>query len=159
MTTVPLSKERPEGRLEQQLSELRRLRTEVSAEMIGHRRMGDLDNNDAYHRSVTDLEALDSQIARIHAVLEVIDEPDLGDDTVRIGSVVTVEFDHDHFDRARFLLGAQEQHELVAVEICSPNSPLGQAILGSAVGDERTYVLPTGRVCTATVVDCVHHHW
>lgn len=104
MTTVPLSKERPAGRLDQQLSELRRLRTEVSAEMIGHRRIGDLDNNDAYHRSVTDLEALDSQIARIHAVLEAIDEPDLGDDTVRIGSVVTVEFDHDHFDRARFLL-------------------------------------------------------
>lgn len=161
MTTVPLSRQRPQtkDRLDQQLSRLCHVRAEVNAEMISHRRMGDLENNDAYHRSVADLEALNGQIARIHAAFEAVAEPDPGDDTVRLGSVVTVEFDHDHSDRAQFLLAAHEQHELVVVEICSPTSPLGQAILGSMVGDERTYSLPTGRVCTVTVVDSVHHRW
>ncbi|PYE19243.1 transcription elongation factor GreA [Williamsia limnetica] len=161
MTIVPTSGKRLDtrDRLDQQLSQLCLLRAAVSAEMIDHRCQGDLENNDAYHRSVADLEALDGQIARIHAALKTIDEPDVGDDTIRLGSVVTVEFDHDQTDRTRFLLGAHEQHELVDVEICSPDSPLGQAILGSVVGDERFFVLPTGRMCTVTVVDCVHHRW
>lgn len=148
MTTVASSGQHPQtrGHLDRQLSQLRRVRAEVYADMIDHRRRGDLENNDAYHRSGSGLQSLDAQIVRIHAALEILDEPDPGDNAVRVGSVVTVEFDHDPADRVHFLLGAYEQYELVAAEMCSPHSSLGLAILGSTVGDERTYMLVTGLV-------------
>lgn len=155
MTTATPVPNAPPARelLESQLATDCRERAIVSAEVLEHRAAGDLDNNDAYHRTVGRLETLDRRIAQLYAALSTADVEPSADGTVQVGSMVTVVFDRDPGDVTTFLVGPPEQYALVGVDVCSPDSPLGQAVLGADVGDERTYRLPNGRTCTITVKD------
>ncbi|MDS1114977.1 GreA/GreB family elongation factor [Gordonia westfalica] len=137
--------------LESQLAADCRERAVVSAEVLEHRAAGDLENNDAYHGAVGRLETLDRRIAQLYAALSTADVEPSADGTVQVGSMVTVVFDHDPGDVTTFLVGPPEQYTVVGVDVCSPDSPLGQAVLGTDVGDDRTYRLPNGRECTITV--------
>ena len=54
-----------------------------------------------------------------------------------VGTVVELRFAGDP-DTERFLVGnIEERHD--DLEVLSPGSPLGQAIVGAAVGEHRTY--------------------
>ena len=58
-------------------------------------------------------------------------------------------------DEDTFLLGSRELMNLdaaVDVEVFSPQSPLGAAILGRKVGDTVSYTAPTGRPIEVTIV-------
>jgi transcription elongation factor GreA len=66
-----------------------------------------------------------------------------------------VRFDGDD-DQTTFLLGAREVLSLdgsVDVDVYSPQSPLGAAIIGKRTGDSASYKAPNGRVVTLEVVD------
>ncbi|MHC3002809.1 GreA/GreB family elongation factor [Gordonia metallireducens] len=147
--TTPLTRDL----LERQLAAEIRDRAVVSAEVLDHRAAGDLDNNDAYHRALERLESLDRRLAQLYAALSTADAEPSADGTVQVGSVVTVVFDHDPADVTTFLVGAPEQYALVGMDVCSPDSPLGRAVLGADVGDVRTYQLPNGQESTVAVKD------
>lgn len=140
-------------RLEEELSARCRERAMLSAEVLEQRSMGDLENNDAYHRASARLESLESRIAQLYAALSTADAELLDDGTVQVGSIVTVTFDGDPADSTTFLVGAPEQYALVGMDVCSPESPLGAAVLGAATGETRTYELPNGKECSVTVTD------
>jgi hypothetical protein len=55
----------------------------------------------------------------------------------------------------RTLLAERERDAYPDVEICSPNSPLGRALVGAAEGEEREYCLPEGQSITVVLIRAV----
>jgi transcription elongation factor GreA len=67
---------------------------------------------------------------------------------------VTIRFAGDS-DTETFLLGAREllsMDSAVDLDVYSPTSPLGAALLGKKVGDEVSYEAPNGATITVEVV-------
>jgi transcription elongation factor GreA len=67
--------------------------------------------------------------------------------------VVTYKFVGDS-DTDRFLLGAREIDD-EDLEVFSPQSPLGSAILGAKRGDTVSYTAPNGKDLQVEIVDAV----
>jgi transcription elongation GreA/GreB family factor len=67
--------------------------------------------------------------------------------------VLTVRY-ADSGDTETFLLGVRGA-EGSDIEVYSPNSPLGRALLGATPGDHRDYLLPNGREQRVTLVAAV----
>lgn len=72
---------------------------------------------------------------------------------VRPGMTVTVRFEGDD-DEVTFLLASLEVPD-APIDVYSPRSPLGSAILGKKEGDTATYSLPNGRSATVEILDVV----
>lgn len=69
------------------------------------------------------------------------------------GSVVKVYYDDDENDTETFLIATrQEGISDGKLEVYSPNSPLGGALLDAKVGESRTYTVPSGNVVKVTLV-------
>ena len=69
------------------------------------------------------------------------------------GSVVTVYYDDDESDTETFLIGTRQEGITDGeVEVYSPNSPLGAALLDAKVGESRTYTVPSGATVKVTLV-------
>lgn len=76
----------------------------------------------------------------------VVGETPPDDGVAEPGMVLTVRFDGDG-DTDTFLLGTRSGNDPDGVEVCSPESPLGAALLGARQGDRRSYLGPVSRRC------------
>ncbi|MCA1782275.1 MAG: transcription elongation factor GreA, partial [Intrasporangiaceae bacterium] len=120
--------------------ELETLRTEgrdkMSADIEEARSHGDLRENAEYHAAKDEQGKMEARIRQLEQLLRDarIGEPqDL--DTVRPGLKVVLEVDG---DEETYLVGSREdQHDVL--EILSAESPMGKAILGSAVDDKISF--------------------
>ena len=96
-----------------------------------------------------------TRIGEIHELLSNAADgtfpPD--DGVAEPGMVLTVRF-ADTGDTETFLLGVRGA-EGSDMEVYSPNSPLGRALLGATPGDHRDYLLPNGREQRVTLVAAV----
>jgi transcription elongation factor GreA len=66
--------------------------------------------------------------------------------------VLTIHYDDDPADSETLLLGSREEGAHGDVQVISPNSPLGAALLGARVGETREYRLPDGGSMKVTLV-------
>ncbi|AXB48968.1 transcription elongation factor GreAB [Amycolatopsis albispora] len=86
------------------------------------------------------------------------DPPD--DGVAEPGMVLTVRYtDGGADDTETFLLGTRAAGR-EDLEICSPESPLGSALIGARPGEQRTYQAPNGRTFHVTLLTAVpygHH--
>lgn len=147
------------GELEFLKGEGRRL---VSAKIAQARSEGDLSENGGYHAA---REEQGHQEARIRVLEEMLRNAQIGDapvnaDRVSPGMEVTIANDDDPDDTDTFLLGSRELLALAdddAIEVYSPQSPLGAALLGKKVGEKATYVGPTGLEFEVTVLEIKPH--
>jgi transcription elongation factor GreA len=92
---------------------------------------------------------------RIRKLQEMLQDPIVGgvppdDGIAEPGMVLTVSFADDG-DEETFLLAEREKEVYPDVEICSPDSPLGRALVGAREGEQRRYQLPDGRAMTVTL--------
>lgn len=72
------------------------------------------------------------------------------------GTLVTVAYFGDDDDTDTFLLGSREVMGLddsVDIQVFSPQSPLGAAVLGRKVGEESSYEAPNGKTIEVKVVE------
>lgn len=83
----------------------------------------------------------------------VVHEPP-DDGVAEPGMVLTVRYDQEGVTDT-FLMAEREGADYGALEICSPHSPLGMALVGATPGEEREYVIPGGATMTATLVKAV----
>jgi transcription elongation factor GreA len=99
------------------------------------REFGDLSENFEYHAAKNDQGMLEARIRKLKDRLRsaVIVEHDT-DDHVGVGSVVEIEDEH----------GETMEVTISAVDGVSPDSPLGRALVGAAVGDVREVEAPRG---------------
>ncbi len=54
-------------------------------------------------------------------------------------------------DTETFLLGSREEAIHASIDVYSPTSPLGGAVLGSSAGDSVSFELPNGRSISVEV--------
>src|SRR5699024_9594614 len=75
------------------------------------------------------------------------------------GSVVRAYYNGEQDTQETFLLGTRgEGSGKDDLEIYSPDSPLGQAILGAKVDETREYTAPNGKTVSVTVVTEEPYH-
>jgi transcription elongation factor GreA len=122
--------------LEAELAELEGPRRREAIEAIARaREFGDLAENFEYHSAKNDQGLLERRIQiikdRLHHAVTVEHETD---EHVGVGSIVEVE-DAD---------GEKMEIEISAVGGVSPDSPLGKALMGAAVGDVVDVEAPRG---------------
>ncbi|NMH93688.1 transcription elongation factor GreA [Pseudonocardia bannensis] len=131
-------------RLKHELDELIANRPVIAAEINARREEGDLKENGGYHAA---REEQGQQEARIRQLQELLRTAQVGtaptdSDVAAPGMVLTVRYDDE--DTEQVLLGSREEGSHGDLQVVSPNSPLGAALLGARVGETREYQLPDG---------------
>ncbi len=150
-------------RLQVELDHLRGpARTELSARIGQARDEGDLRENGGYHAAKEEQGKSEARIRQLEDMMRRarVGEPPTEGGVVDAGMVVTVRFTGDT-DTEEFLLGSRELlalDESVAVDVYSPQSPLGAAIRGKKVGDSASYKAPNGRTLEVEVVAATPFH-
>ena len=129
------------------------IREEIKQRIAAAREEGDLKENGGYHAAREEQGKNEARIRQLAHMLEtaIIGTPEIQEGKVSQGMVVAihfVEFDDDE----EFLLGSREELEHVQqnpkyekLEVYSPTSPLGAAVLGQDVGAEISYQTPAGK--------------
>jgi transcription elongation factor GreA len=141
-------------RLAAELDNLIAHRPAMAAEINARREEGDLRENGGYHAA---REEQGKQEARIRYLQDFLRTAHVGDapaaGAVAAGSVVTVYFDDDSSDTETFLLGSREIAATTDLTVYSPESAVGQAIVGAKAGDTVAYTAPTGTQIKVTVLE------
>lgn len=96
---------------------------------------------------------------RIRKLQEMLRDPIVGHDppddgVAEPGMVVTVRY-MDGTETESFLLADRAGNVVLDVETCSPDSPLGKALLGAREGEQREFLLPDGQLMAVTLVRAV----
>jgi transcription elongation factor GreA len=125
--------------LERELAELEGPRREEMVQAIKvARSFGDLSENFEYHAAKNEQGLLERRITIMRARLQnsvTVDEPTrASEDTVSVGSKVQIENEQ----------GEKIDLEISSVGGVSPDSPLGDALLGGKVGDTVKVKAPGG---------------
>ena len=134
-------------RLQAELEDLTtRGRVEIARAIEAARALGDLSENGDYHAAKDSQGKMEARIRQIQATLSkaaLVEEGGTADPgTVGAGSVVAIRYEGDE-DVERFLVGSiEERHD--KLNVVSPGSPLGQALMGKAAGDVVAYEAPGG---------------
>jgi transcription elongation factor GreA len=122
-------------------------RIEVAQKIEAARLLGDLSENGDYHAAKDEQGHMEGRIRHLEHMLDtdnhVIIEPN-SDGSIGPGSIVTIVYEGDDDDEAeRYLVGHPEE-QTDGLEVMSPQSPLGSALLGKAEGDWVEYQAPRG---------------
>ncbi len=140
-------------RLQAELEELIAARPVIAAEINARREEGDLRENGGYHAAREEQGKMEGRIRQLQELLrtaQVGEAP--SSKTVAPGMVVTIYFDDDEGDVEMFLLGSREIAATTDLTVYSPESALGQAILGTSPGQTVTYIAPSGSDIKVTVI-------
>jgi transcription elongation factor GreA len=143
------------ARLKSELDDLMGQRPAMAAEINARREEGDLKENGGYHAARDEQSKQETRIRQLQELLRnaQVGVPPADDGVVEPGMVVTVAYDGDDDDQETFLLGSREEGAHGSMQVYSPQSPLGQAILGATKGEAREYVLPSGKTQKVSIVD------
>ena len=135
-------------------------RGEIAKKIQEAREEGDLKENGGYHAAKEEQGKLEARINRLEGMLAnaEIGSADSSDGIVKQGLLVTcllngseTEFflgSHEIFEGTKF----EQQIEDGDLDVYSPDSPIGQAILGKKVNEEVGYTAPNGKTITVKVV-------
>jgi transcription elongation factor GreA len=141
-------------RLSQELAALIANRAVMAKEINDRREEGDLKENGGYHAARDEQGKQEARILQLQALLREaeVGDPPANDGIAGPGKVVTVRFGDDADDTETFLIGSREEAETADVQVYSAVSPLGKALTGAKDGDTVSYVTPTGRTMSVTLL-------
>jgi transcription elongation factor GreA len=128
------------AQLEAELAELEGPKRKAAVQAIATARAhGDLSENFEYHAAKNEQGLLEARIRVLRHRLQhatIVDEAEAAaSGVVTVGSRVELERED----------GTRQELEITSVGGVSPDSPVGQALLGKAPGDEIDVVAPRGR--------------
>ncbi|MEI6251266.1 MAG: transcription elongation factor GreA [Mycobacteriaceae bacterium] len=150
-------------RLKAELDQLIANRPIIAAEINDRREEGDLRENGGYHAA---RDQQGQEEARIRQLQELLNTAKVGEAPKQSGvalpgSVVEVEFTWDtgRTEKERFLIATRQ--EIISdgkLEVYSPNSPLGAALLHAKDGEEREYTVPSGKKVKVKLISAEPYH-
>ncbi|WP_010524151.1 transcription elongation factor GreA [Nesterenkonia sp. F] len=132
-------------RLQAELDHLRGPgRQEIVDKIEAAREEGDLKENGGYHAAKDEQGKAEARIQYLTQLLEkaYVGETPAGDGTVVPGMKVTASVAGNEMT---FLFGNREIAGDSDMDVYSPDSPIGQAINGTKVGDTLSYAAPNGK--------------
>jgi transcription elongation factor GreA len=135
-------------RLQAELDDLStRGRIEIAQAIERARELGDLSENGDYHAAKDQQGHMEGRIRQLEAILENADIVEPGPDGVAaVGTIVTIVYEGDDDDMAeRYLLGHVEERS-GDLDVISPGSPLGGALIGAEEGETVAYAAPNGEL-------------
>ena len=129
------------------------LREEIKARIAAAREEGDLKENGGYHAAREEQGKNEGRVRQLTKMLETaqIGTPEIQEGIVSQGMVVTVNFP-DLDDTETFLLGSREEAAHTSIDVYSPTSPMGAAVLNQEVGAEISYETPSGKTLRIVIV-------
>ena len=160
-TQVTWLTEESYDRLKAELDQLIANRPVIAAEINDRREDGDLRENGGYHAA---REQQGQEEARIRQLQELLNNAKVGEAPKQSGialpgSVVTVFYDGDKSDQETFLIATrQEGVNDGKLEVYSPVSPLGAALIDAKEGETRSYTVPSGSTVQVTLVKAEPYH-
>jgi transcription elongation factor GreA len=145
MATTQLSRSAFERLQAEFLDLTTRGRIEVAQKIETARLLGDLSENGDYHAAKDEQGHMEGRIRQLEYIIETAEIIERGDDgTVSTGSIVTIVYEGDSESEAeRYLVGHMEE-KVGDLDVMSPDSPLGAALLGAGEGTWVEYEAPTG---------------
>src|SRR2546430_10256888 len=139
-------------RLKAELDDLTtRGRVDIARIIERARELGDLSENADYHAAKEDQGRMEARIRQIQALLDkaVLVDGAVDSGRVEAGSVVAIRYEGDN-EVERYLVGSiEERHP--ELPVVSPQSPLGQALLGKTAGERVAYEAPGGALTVEIV--------
>ncbi len=141
-------------RLKDELLQLVRQRA-GEAPQDGQPRIGIVTRDSSDEQSIADRRERDQRIRKLQQMLQdpIVGQEPPDDGIAEPGMVLTVAYADG--DEETFLLAEREQDAYPDVEVCSPDSPLGRALVGATEGEQRDYLLPDGQAMAVTLVRAV----
>jgi transcription elongation factor GreA len=130
-------------------------RVDIAAKIEAARDEGDLKENGGYHAAKDEQGHIEARIVLLQHILDnaKVGAPPRTEGVVGTGMTVTIRFVKDD-EEVTFLLASREESGS-PIDVYSPRSPLGAAIMGKKVGEKATYSLPNGRANTVEILDAV----
>jgi len=118
-------------------------RREAEQRISEARDHGDLKENAEYDVAKNDQGLMEARIRQLRHILDTAEVREVEDSgAVEVGTVVTVT-DQDG-DELEFFV-APAENKAPGLILASPQSPLGEALLGATPGDDVSYVAPGGK--------------
>lgn len=119
-------------------------RQDIARKIQEAREEGDLKENGGYHAAKEEQGKIEARAARLENILAnaVVGEARESNGIVEQGTVVKLTMNGSEME---FLLGSAEIAEGTEIEVYSPDSPIGTAILGAKVGETVTFFAPNGK--------------
>ncbi|MBJ7306863.1 MAG: transcription elongation factor GreA [Acidimicrobiia bacterium] len=117
-------------------------RVDIARKIQTAREMGDLSENGDYHAAREEQGKMEARIRQLEALLldaEIVEAAD--GSAVVSGVIVGIRYEDDD-EVERLLVGSVE--ERAELEVLTPGSPLGQALMGNKVGDIVDFEAPGG---------------
>jgi transcription elongation factor GreA len=130
-------------------------RADIAKKIEAAREEGDLRENGGYHAAKDEQGQIEARIVTLQHILgnARVGGPPRTDGVVGPGMTVTIRFVKDD-EEVTFLLASREESGS-PIDVYSPRSPLGAAIMGKKVGEMATYSLPNGRASTVEILEAV----
>jgi transcription elongation factor GreA len=145
-------------KLQEELENLRGpVRSEIIARISAAREEGDLKENGGYHAAREEQGKTEARIRQLEDMLRraEVGETPADDGVVEPGMQVTYRFVGER-DKETFLLAAREMEDTTeGLQVFSPQSPLGSAIIGAKKGETVSYQAPNGKELKVEIVDAV----
>src|SRR3981189_904624 len=140
-------------RIKHELDELIDLRPVIAAKINDSREEGDLKENGGYHAAREEQGQQEARIRHLQELLRAakVGESPANDGLAEPGKILTVRYEGDDTDE-KFLLATREEGAEGDLDVYSPDSPLGKALLGAKEGETRSYSPPNGSTQKATLV-------
>ena len=133
-------------------------REKVTHKIASAREEGDLSENAGYHAAREEQGQMEDRIRVLKSKLSLakVGSAPAAPDEVAPGRLVTVAYFGDEDDTDTFLLGSRDLLDLdesvKELQVYSPQSPIGSAVMGRRVGQTSEYVAPNGKTISLSIV-------
>ena len=119
-------------------------RADIAKKIQEAREEGDLKENGGYHAAKEEQGKIEARAARLESILAnaIVGEARESNGVVEQGMVIKLDMNGSEME---FLLGSAEIAEGSEIDVYSPDSPIGQAIMGAKIGDKVKFFAPNGR--------------
>ncbi|MDO8361799.1 MAG: transcription elongation factor GreA [Actinomycetota bacterium] len=145
MASTHLSRSAFERLQEEHYDLTTRGRIEVAQKIEAARLLGDLSENGDYHAAKDEQGHMEGRVRQLEHLLEHAEIIESGDEgVVAAGTVVTIVYEGDSADMAETYLVGHMEEKTGDLDVMSPQSPLGAALIGAIEGHWVEYQAPNG---------------